>query len=213
MIPVSILLADDHELMRDGIAFRIERQPGWRVCGVASTGREAVELAQRLQPDVVVMDIAMAELNGLDAAEIIVRSNPNIGVVILTMHHSEEQIRRAIEVGVRSFLLKTDAGRLLVPAIEAVLGGATFFTHAAAELLVKPKSPDFETESAGRLSLREREILILVAEARTTKEIADRLGASAKTIEAHRANIMRKLRLHSVAELVRYAIRNGLMPP
>lgn len=212
MKPVNILIADDHELVRDGIVARLQMEPGWQVCALAANGREAVELARRLQPQVAVLDIGMPELNGLDATRLILRESPQTAVLILTLQESEALIHAALAAGARGYVLKTDAARLLPVAIAALLEGKSFFTGAPAEVLratyLLPAPP---CAMPDRLTLREREIVQLLAESRTSKEIAARLGVSVKTVDAHRANIMRKLNLHSIAALVRYAVRNGIV--
>lgn len=210
--PVNILVADDHELLREGIKSRLEKHPGWKVCAEAADGREAVELALRLRPDVVVMDIGMKELNGLDAARQIHKAAPEMRVLILTMQESETMIGDALAAGVHGYILKTDAARLLPMAVEALLAQKTFFPSVVTDMLLTGFLNASVTagKNGGQLTSREREIVQLLAESRTSKEIALRLGVSVKTIEAHRANIMRKLKLHSVADLVRYAIRNRI---
>ena len=218
MPPVTILVADDHELVRDGIKSRLEKRPGWKVCAMAANGREAVELALRLRPDVVLMDVGMKELNGLEAARQILKACPAIAVLVLTLQESDELIREALAAGVRGYILKTDAARLLTTAVEALLAGKTFFTGIVSEVLLREfLHPKGITENAGgafgRLTMREREIVQLLAEGKPSKVIAMRLGVSAKTIEAHRANVMRKLNLHSIAALVRYAVHNRIVEP
>lgn len=216
MKDVNILIADDHELMRDGIKARLEKQPGWKVCAEASDGRRAVELAVRLQPAVAVLDIAMAELNGIDAARQIRKGCPDTEVLILTMQESEDLIREALAAGARGFVLKTDAGRLLTAAVEALLQHKPFFTAIVSDVLLAgfldaDRKAGAVAGTPSRLTPREREVLQLLAEAKTSKEAAARLGVSVKTVDAHRANIMRKLDLHSVTELVRYAVRNKII--
>jgi len=211
-----ILIADDHELVRDGIKARLEKQPGWIVCGEAGNGRQAVELALRLKPDVAVLDIGMPELNGLAAARQIRKDCPQTEVLILTMLESEDVMRDALAAGARGFILKTDAGRLLVSAIEALLRHQPFFTGNVSDFVLTGfLDPDLATGAAvpRRLTERETEIVQLLAEAKTGKEVATRLGVSVKTVEAHRSNVMRKLNIHSVAELVRYAVRNKIIQP
>lgn len=211
MKPVRILIADDHELVRDGIKARLEKHPGWVVCGEASTGREAVTLAQELHPAVAVLDIGMAELNGIEAAAHIRRHCPDTEVLILTLQDSEPQVQAAFAAGAKGFILKTDASRLLIEAIEALLRHEPFLSgKIAGQVLNGFLSPDTRPLS-NRLTVREREIVQLLAEAKTNKEVARILGVSVKTVDAHRSNIMRKLNLHSVAELVRFAIRNRII--
>jgi DNA-binding NarL/FixJ family response regulator len=216
MKTVNILIADDHELIRDGIKVRLEKQPGWRVCAEANDGRQAVKLAIQLKPDVVVMDIGMAELNGIEATRQIRKACPQIEVLILTLQESETLIGEVLAAGARGFILKTDAARFIKGAIEALLEHKTFFTGKVANLVLKgfldPKAAFNPGLSASnRLTSREREIVQLLAEGKTSKEVATSLGVSIRTAEAHRANLLRKLNLDSVAELVRYAIRNKII--
>jgi DNA-binding NarL/FixJ family response regulator len=205
---LKLLIADDHELIRDGLRARLESVPGWTVCGEAGDGATAVELARKFQPDVVVLDISMPQLNGVEAARQIRKASPATEVLILTIAESETLVRDVLEAGARGFILKTD--------VEALAAHKPFFTGRVAELVLggflDPAQAGTQPDGAGgRLSPREREIAQLLAEAKTNKEVAHHLGVSVKTIDAHRANIMRKLNLHSVAELVRYAIREKLI--
>jgi len=214
----NILIADDHELTRDGIKGLLEKQAGWKACAQAVNGRQAVELARQFKPDVVVMDIGMAELNGIEATRQIRKVCPQTEVLILTLQESEDLIREALLAGARGFILKTDAARLLKVAIEALLEGEPFFTGKVSDLVLRGFFDPEEAIKSGasaqsRLTPREREIVQLLAEGRTGKEVAMKLAVSVKTIEAHRANVMRKLNIHSVAELVRYAVRNKMVEP
>jgi len=218
MKPLKILIADDHELIREGLRARIEKHPGWEVCAEAVNGREAVEKARALRPDVAVLDISMPVLNGIEATRQIRKECPGTAVLILTMQESEGLIRDVLTAGARGFVLKTDTARLLVSALEALAEGRPFFTGKVGEMVLggfldPGRAARGGAEETGRLSPREREIAQLLAEGRTNKEIATTLGVSVKTIDAHRANIMRKLSLRSVAELVRYAIREKLIEP
>jgi DNA-binding NarL/FixJ family response regulator len=218
MKTLKILIADDHELVREGLKKRLEEHDGWRVCGEAANGRQAVELARTLKPHVAVLDIAMPELNGIEATRQIRRACPATEVLILTMQETEGVVRDVLRAGARGFVLKTDTSRLIVSAVEALAAGKPFFTGKVSELVLggfldPDRAVSGSDAPAGRLSPREREITQLLAEAKTSKDVAVKLGVSVKTIDAHRANIMRKLNLHSVAELVRYAIREGLIEP
>lgn len=218
MKTIQILIADDHELIREGLKIRLEKQEGWKVCGEAANGRQAVELARTLAPDVVVLDVSMPELNGIEATRQIRKAHPLIEVLILTMQESEGLVRDVLDAGARGFVLKTDTSRLLIAAVEALIQHKSFFTGAAAEMVLGGfLDPDRATDAGegGRVSLtpREREIVQMLAESQTNKEIASQLGVSVKTIDAHRANVMRKLNFYSVTELVRYAIRNKLIEP
>lgn len=214
MRTISLLVADDHELVREGIKTRLERQPGWRVCAEAANGREAVALAARLKPDIAVLDIGMTELNGIEAAVQIRDRSPGTQILILTLQDADQQVRAALAAGARGFILKTDAARLLVEAVQSLLDHRPFFTgKIARKILDGYLQAGGSTTAASGLTSREREIVQLLAEAHTSKDVARRLGVSAKTIDAHRANLLRKLDLHSVAELVRYAIRNRIIEP
>jgi DNA-binding NarL/FixJ family response regulator len=209
-----ILIADDHEIVRRGIRDLIEKHPGWQVCGEAKDGRDAVSRACALKPDLVLLDIGMPNLNGLDAARQIAATCPLTRVLILTVHDSEQVIREVLAVGARGFLLKSDAGRDLVSAVEALQRHGTFFTSKVASLVLEGYlNPHRSSEPSrrNRLTPREREVVQLLAEGKTSKEIAVALNLSVKTTETHRTNIMRKLDVHSVAGLTIYAVRNGIV--
>lgn len=211
---LRIFIADDHEVARKGIRALIETHPGWEVCGEAGDGREAVKAATRLKPDLVLLDIGMPSLNGLDATRQILAESPDTCVLVLTMHDSEQVVREVLAAGARGFLLKSDAGRDLVSAIEALQARRTFFTTKVAQLVLEGYlHPGPETELPGRsiLTPREREVIQLLAEGKTTKEVANTLNLSVKTAETHRTNLMRKLDLHSVVDLTLYAVRNGIV--
>ena len=212
MKSLRILLADDHELLRQGLRTLIEIQSGWQVCGEATTGREAVAKARELKPDIVVMDFTMPELNGMEATRQIHAALPRTQVLILTMHESEELVREVLAAGARGYVLKSDAGRVLVDALKALADQKPYFTSKISALVLEGYLNPITRENPA-LTPREREIVQLVAEGRSTKELADRLGISPKTAETHRTNIMRKLNVHSVSEVVRYAIRNKLVEP
>jgi DNA-binding NarL/FixJ family response regulator len=212
MKSLRILLADDHEMVRQGLRALIEEQRGWEVCGEARTGREAVDKAGELKPDVVIMDFTMPELNGMEATRQIHAALPRTQVLILTMHESEELVREVLAAGARGYMLKSDAGRALVDAIQALADNKPYFTSKVSALVLQGYlNPT--TRVNPTLTPREREIVQLVAEGKSTKEVADKLNISPKTAETHRTNIMRKLNLHSVSGLVRYAIRNRLVEP
>jgi DNA-binding NarL/FixJ family response regulator len=219
MAPFRILLADDHEVVRAGLRALLEEQNGWEVVAEAVDGRDAVEKATKLKPDVVVIDIAMPSLNGLEAVRQIVKAVPNTKVLVLTMYDSDPLIQQVLQAGARGYLLKSDAGRDLVSAIDALRRNKTFFTPKVSQMVLEgylDKSPKEKVETEGepeslRLTSRQREIVQLLAEGKSSKEVAAVLGLSVKTAETHRANIMRKLDCHSVTELVRYAIRNHII--
>jgi len=213
MSAFRILIADDHELVRRGIRALVEGHPGWEICGEATDGREAVEKAVELRPDIVLLDIGMPNLNGLNAARQILAAKPSTRVLIVTMHESEQLIREALEIGARGFLLKSDAAKDLVAAVEALQRRTTFFTSSVTEMVLngylQPRSNDKPVKNC--LTAREREVVQLLAEGKTSKEVAVALNLSVKTAETHRTNVMRKLDLHSVADLVRYAVRNNIV--
>jgi len=211
---LRILIADDHEVARKGIRSLLEGHAGWEVCGEARDGREAVECAGKLKPDVLLLDIGMPNLNGLDAARQILATTPDARILILTVHDSEQTVREVLAVGALGFLLKSDAGRDLLAAVEALQHRRTFFTSSVAQMMLEGYlRPHDEEDGSGRcvLTPREREVIQLVAEGKTTKEVATALSLSVKTAETHRTNLMRKLDLHSVAALTLYAVRNGIV--
>jgi DNA-binding NarL/FixJ family response regulator len=213
---LRILVADDHDIIRRGLKDLLTSRSGWEVCAEAKTGREAVTMAEQFKPEVVVMDISMPELNGLEAARQIHKSLPKTEILILTLHFSDQLVREIVEAGVRAYIMKSDADRDLIAAVEALSNHRPFFTARAADMLLdgfrRPKTDiDTDTVIRNRLTTREREIVQLLAEGKSSKEVAVALGISVKTAETHRANIMRKLELHSVSELVRYAVRNQII--
>jgi DNA-binding NarL/FixJ family response regulator len=213
------LIADDHEIVRRGLRSLLSGA-GMEVVGEAATGREAVELTRELKPDVVVMDISMPDLNGLEATRQILSELPGTEVLILTMHQSEQLVRQVLDTGARGYMLKADAGRELVMAVEALRQHQPFLTTKVSEMVLSgylrrgdshPVLP--HTGSTSHLTPREREILQLLAEGNSNKEVAAKLTISVKTAETHRSRIMAKLNLGSVTELVRYAVRNGIVEP
>ena len=216
---VRILIADDHELIRKGLKIVLQSHPGWVVCGEAANGREAVERARELKPAIVIMDLTMPELNGLEATRQICHSLPDTQVLILTVHHSEQLVHEVLGAGARGYLLKSDAGDAVSDAVEALSRGKPYFTPNVSDVLLA--SYLHPERAAGirpgavaqTLTPREHEIVHLIAEGKSSKEIAVVLGISEATAETHRANLMRKLDVHSVSEIVRYAIRNRLIDP
>jgi DNA-binding NarL/FixJ family response regulator len=209
--PARLLLVDDHEVVRRGLRALLEERPGWRVVGEATNGREAVELTLKLVPDVVILDMSMPELNGLEVTRRIRKELPKTEVLIFTMHESEEMMREVLAAGARGYLLKSDAPAHIVAAIETLLRHRPFFTWKVSQALLDRFLAAAEPSAAEPLTSREREVVQLLAEGCSNKSIATRLGISVKTVETHRAAAMRKLGLHSVAELVRYAVRNHLV--
>jgi two-component system response regulator NreC len=210
-MPLRVLLADDHQIVRDGLKALLAREE-IAVVGEAGDGQEAVRLASALSPDVVVMDLTMPVLNGLDAAREILRVAPRTGVVLLTMHAEDHQIITALRAGVRGYVIKTQAADELVRAIRDVAGGGVHLGSGASTVLVEAYLSNANPPS-DPLTPRDHQVLQLVAEGRTTKEIATQLGITAKTAETYRANIMTKLDIHDTAGLVRYAIRRGMIQP
>ena len=215
MKKVRILLADDHTVMRAGLRALLERQPNLEVVGEAGDGRQTVELASSHVPDVVVMDIAMPNLNGVEATRRMVSKQPTISVVILSMYSDESYVMRALEAGARAYLLKDSAVTDLIRAIEAVSQGKSFFSPKISRILaeeyVRALKQKGIADSYELLTPREREILQLLAEGKTNKEVATSLNISVYTAETHRGNILQKLNLHSSAELVLYAVRKGII--
>jgi len=213
---MRILVADDHEVVRHGVRALLEARPGWQVVAEAVDGREAVEKSKRLQPDVIILDIGMPGLNGLDAARQILKAAPKSGILILTMHESEQVVREVLAAGARGYVLKSDAGRDLVNAVEAVGRQRIFFTSSVAQVVLKRslgRPGDGQPAPAEPVSLthREREVVQLLGEGKSNKEVADILGISVRTAETHRSNIMHKLECGSLSDLVRYAIRNHII--
>jgi len=215
MKKVRILLADDHTVMRAGLRALLERQPNLEIVGEAEDGRQSVQLASSHVPDVVVMDIAMPNLNGVEATRRMVSKQPAISVVILSMYSDEGYVMRALEAGARAYLLKDSAVTDLIRAIEAVSQGKSFFSPKISRILAEEYVHALKqkgvADSYELLTTREREILQLLAEGKTNKEVATLLNISVYTAETHRGNILQKLNLHSSAELVLYAVRKGII--
>jgi len=215
MNSIRVLLADDHKLMRAGLRLVVAQQPDLSVVGEADDGRQAVELAKSLKPDVVVMDIGMPNLNGIEAARQIREIRPEAAVVMLSMHSDEGYVLRALGAGARAYLLKDSATSDLVQAIHAVAEGKSFFSPAVSKVLLQDYMRKLQRSGAedsyDLLSPREREVLQLVAEGKSNKEIANLLNLSVYTVETHRARIMQKLNLKGVPELILYAVRKGII--
>ncbi len=212
MKPIRILLADDHAILRRGLRALLEREPGIEVLGEAADGRETVEAVQRLSPDVVVLDIAMPNLNGIEATRQIAAKT---AVIILSMHSDESYVLRALRAGARGYLIKDTVETELIRAIEAVAAGKAYFSPEVSRLLVEDyvtgmRERGFD-DSFELLTAREREVLQLLAEGKTVKDIARTLNLSTYTVDTHKSNLMQKLGLHNMAELILYAVRKGII--
>jgi len=213
--PFRILIADDHQIIRQGVKALL-KSADWEICGEASTGREAVEKANELTPDIAILDIAMPHLNGSDAARRIRQESKDTEVLILSVHYSDQLVREIIDAGASGYVLKTDSDRDLLTAVENLARHEPFFTSRAAKVIQNEFSASetlTNNRTESRLSSREREILQLLAEGNSNKEISLSLGLGVATVETHRTNVMRKLGLHSISDLVRYAVRNQIIEP
>ena len=217
MKALRILIADDHDLLRRGVKALLQSHAGWEICGEARTGREAVTKAEELNPDIVILDFSMPDLNGLEAARKIRRASANTEVLMLSVYHFDQLIGEMLEAGIRGYVMKSDSDRDLLIAVESLAKHKPFFTPSATEVILG----DFNTGTTrmaelpetlfNRLTPREREIVRLLAEGKSSREVAESLNISVKTAETHRSNLMRKLQLHTVSELVRYAVRNQII--
>jgi DNA-binding NarL/FixJ family response regulator len=212
---LRILVADDHDLVRRGIRGLLCARRGWRVIGEAANGREAVEKASKLKPDVAIVDISMPELDGLQATRQIREAIPNTKVVVLTMHESDQMVRRVLDAGARGYVLKSDIATHLVKAVKDVSAGKLFLTPRVSDIVLKGflktgNQPDPTAHLRARPTPRELEIIRLLAVGKPNKKIAAELGITLRTVETHRAKIMLKLGLHSLAEIIHYALRYGL---
>ena len=214
-MPVRILLADDHGVVRKGLRFLLERQPGMEVVGEAGDGREATRLAESLTPDIVIMDIAMPLLNGIEATAQIVKRDPKIGVIILSMHSDEDYLLSALNAGAKGYLLKDSAEVDLVRAIQAVMRGTPFFSPEIAKTMLEDYMRFLQQrnlqDSYELLTEREKEVLQLLAEGKSNKEVATILDISVYTVDTHRMHLMQKLNLHNTAEIVLYAVRKKII--
>jgi DNA-binding NarL/FixJ family response regulator len=215
MASLRILVADDHKLVRQGVRKMIEEQPGWTVVGEAQDGRDLLEQAMATKPDAVVLDLAMPTMNGIEALRQLAAKLPDVHLLVLSMHTEEAYVLQALEAGARGYLLKDSAETDLVRAIEAVVGGQSFLSPAVAAVMlddyVRQLQQSGSTDPYETLSEREREVFQLVAEGRNNKEVADLLCISPATVDTHRAHILKKLDLHSTAELVLFAARRGVI--
>jgi two-component system, NarL family, response regulator NreC len=214
-VKTRILLADDHGVVRKGLRFLIEQQEKMEVVGEAADGREAVKLAEELSPDIVVMDVGMPQLNGIEAAAQIVKKNPATGIIMLSMHSDEVYVVRALTSGARGYLLKDSAEADLVRAVESVAQGKSFFSPAITKALLDDYMRYLQQrgleDSYDLLTDREKEVLQLLAEGKSNKDVANVLGLSPYTVETHRTNLMQKLSLHNTAEIVLYAMRKKII--
>jgi DNA-binding NarL/FixJ family response regulator len=210
---LRILVVDDHELVRRGVRDLLDAQPGWEVCGEAGTGPAAVEAAERLKPDVVVLDLSLPGLHGLEVTRRILHLLPGTRILVLTMHASEELIRHVLRAGAHGYVLKSDAASLVVSAVRSLERREPFLAPRVTEVVLDGylQRDLAEPPPGDPLTPREREVLQLVAEGRSSKAVAALLGVAVKTIESHRASLMRKLHVRTIADLVRYAVRNGLV--
>jgi DNA-binding NarL/FixJ family response regulator len=212
---IRILIADDHEVIRRGVRDVVEQHPDWQICGEASNGRQAVELALKTIPHVALLDLMMPDMNGLEATRAIKKALPKTEVLIFTVHETDELIREVIGAGARGYLLKTDPLRNIIAAVESLIEHKPFFTWKVSKKMLDAYLTEHaRSESAPQvntLTAREREVIQLLAEGRSNKAVSALLGISVKTVETHRAAIMKKLGISSVAELVRYAVRNKVI--
>src|ERR1700680_967949 len=214
---LRILIADDHEVVRRGLCMLLQTHEGWEVCGEAKDGREAVEKAKQVRPDVVILDVGMPNLNGLAATRQLLQQNPQQKVIVLTITDSDQAIREALDAGARGFVLKSDAARDLISAVEALQRNRMFFTPRVNDMVLAGfldrghNGSNGEPPRLPKLTAREREVIQLLAEGKSSKEVAVLAHASDQSAETHRSNIMRKLGFHSIRDLVVYAVKNNII--
>ena len=215
MAGTRILIADDHELVRRGLIEQLEKTPGWKVVAETADGEEAVALAAAEKPDLIVLDLTMPKLNGIAAARKIREADPAARILILTAHESEQLVREVLAAGALGYVLKSDTARALTAALHELLAGRPFFSSRIARVVLDGylRGQGGEAGGTGVLSAREQEIVQLLAEGRSNKEVARALGISVATAETHRSNVMRKIGARSLAELVRFAVRNKIIEP
>jgi DNA-binding NarL/FixJ family response regulator len=214
---VRILLADDHDVVRRGLKALLQEHAGWEICGEALSGREAVEMARQMQPNVAIIDLMMPDLNGLETTRQICKVSQRTQVLVFTMHYSETLVHEVLEAGARGYLLKTDGERNIIAAVEKLLHHQPYFSAQVSETVIegflRSGSHSAKDQTGPRLTPREREVIQLLAEGHRNKKIAQRLGISIKTVETHRTTLMRKIGVKSIVEVVRYAVRNHLTEP
>jgi DNA-binding NarL/FixJ family response regulator len=214
-LKIRVLVADDHAIIREGLSIMLGNQPDMEVVGIASNGREAVRLVDEHKPDIVVIDISMPELNGIEAIQQMLPRHPYMKVVVLSIHGTKPYVHRALKTGAKGYLIKETAGKEVVDAVRAVYRGDHYLSQRIADLLINPSFRNLEsameTSPLETLSSREREILQLVAEGRTSQEISERLSISSKTVDTYRSRLMRKIGVTDVAGIVRVAIQNGVI--
>ena len=210
-MPIKILIADDHGVVAEGLRHLIEAQPDMQVVGTVGDGREAVRLAREAQPDVVLMDLSMPELNGADATRAILERDSRCRVIVLSMYAEREYVRRALKAGASGYVVKRSAAKEVVDAIRAVYAGQRYLSPRVADVMIDDYTAEDKQDPLARLSAREREVLQLLAEGRTGAEIAARLALSQKTVETYRARLVEKLGIRDVAGLVKFAIQRGIV--
>jgi len=214
--PIRILVVDDHAVVRNGVRFVLEKQPGWEICGEAQTGREGVAAAKELKPDVVIQDITLPELSGMEVLRQVKKALPDTEVIMFTAHEMEDLVHQVFDAGGRSYLLKTDDPSHLIEAVRAAAEHKAYFTPRVSQIILRRLQSGSMGERptpGNSLTGREREAVKFIAEGRTNKELADVLGVSLRTAESHRAAVMQKLGLKTIGELIRYALRNGIIEP
>jgi DNA-binding NarL/FixJ family response regulator len=215
MFAIRIVLADDHTILRKGLRLLLERETDFKVVAEASHGKEAVDAVEREVPDVVIMDIAMPMMNGIEATKRVNETHPKTAVIILSVHSDEAYVLRALKAGARGYLLKDSAESDLIQAVRAVAAGKAYFSPAVSKILaddyVRQVREQGVEDPYDLLTARERELLQLIAELKATKEIAELLGLSPHTVDTHRGNLMQKLNIHSIPEVILYAVRRGVI--
>ena len=215
MCTVRIMIADDHAIVRRGLRALVESQQGWEVCAEAANGRDAVGSVEQFKPDIAIVDIGMPELNGLEATRQILKSSPQTEVLILTMHQSEEVVAEVLKAGARGYVLKSDADQNLIAAVEAMIQHKPFLTSGVTDVVLSEflssRTAPLDMPPGRNVTPREREIIQLLAEGKSNKDIANMLSLSLYTVETHRSNILRKLNLHTVPDLILYAVRKGVI--